>query len=190
MSCIYKNKGSGRHCSKEGKEGQFCPGSGAFLKCYTPSDPLHDVDFSKLQIINIDNYEADIDKLKELLEKNPGRVGIIPVDSLPEIEVVERPPYCKFCFNARVYEPTMEEQLDPQNTPLTDDNDSSSHVVGENMRPYRSITINSGNGEPLNIEFLEWAVTRERWETVGKYYPKFCPECGRRLDEYEKNNCD
>lgn len=24
MSCIYKNKGSGRHCSKEGNEGQFC----------------------------------------------------------------------------------------------------------------------------------------------------------------------
>lgn len=38
MSCIYKNKGSGRHYSKEGKEGQFCPGSSAFLSCYIPSD--------------------------------------------------------------------------------------------------------------------------------------------------------
>jgi len=185
MSCIYKNKGSGRHCSKEGKEGQFCPGSGAFLKCYTPSDPLHDVDFSKLQIVNIDNYEEDVDKLKELLEKNPGRVGIISVDSLPDVEVIERPPYCKFCFNARVYQPT-EDDLLTGNT-LDDTNDSSSIVVGEHMRPYRSIMINSGNGEPLNIEFLEWAVTRDRWETVGKYYPKFCPECGRRLDEYDED---
>lgn len=185
MSCIYKNKGSGRHCSKEGKEGQFCPGSGAFLKCYTPSDPLKDVDFSKLQIINIDNYEADVDKLKELLEKHPGHVGIIPIDTLPDVEFVERPPYCKFCFNARVYQPTEDELL--TGSTLDDTNDSSSIVVGEHMRPYRSIMINSGNGEPLNIEFLEWASTRERWETVGKYYPKFCPECGRRLDEYDED---
>ena len=95
--------------------------------------------------------------------------------------------YCKYCFNARIYEPTEEEIL--LGNVLDDNNDSSSHVVGEkNMRPYRSIMINSGNGEPLNIEFLEWASTRERWETVGLYHPKFCPECGRRLDEYQKDN--
>ncbi len=187
MNCIYKNKGSMRHCAKEGKEGQFCPGSGAFLKCYTPSDPLDDVDFSKIQIINMDNYEEDIAKLKELMEKNPGRVGVIPIDSLPDVEVVERLPYCKFCFNARVYEPTEEELMDSMNTPLTDENDSSSHVVGKHMRPYRSIMLNSGNGKPLNIEFLEWSSARERWETVGLYYPKYCPECGRRLDEYDED---
>lgn len=188
MSCIYKNKGSRRRHSKDDKEGQFCLGSSALLNCYTPLDSLNDVDFNKLQTMNIDNYEAEIDKLKEMLEKNPERIGIIPVDSIPEIEVVERPPYCKFCFNARVYQPTDDDLL-TGNT-LDDTNDSRSIVVGEHMRPYRSIMINSGNGEPLNIEFLEWASTRERWETVGKYYPKFCPECGRRLDEYEKNNCD
>ena len=145
MSCIYKNKNTMRLCAKEGNVGVFCPGSGAFMSCYTTEDML------------------------------------------PDVKVVERPPYCKFCFNARVYEPTEEEQMNPFNTELTDDNDSSSIVVGKHMRPYRSIMINSGHGEPLNIEFLEWAVTRERWETVGKYYPKFCPECGRRLDEYDED---
>lgn len=91
--------------------------------------------------------------------------------------------YCKYCFNARIYEPTEEDIL--LGNILDDNNDSSSHVVGENMRPYRSIMINSGNGKPLNIEFLEWASTRERWETVGEYHPKYCPECGRRLNEYD-----
>lgn len=187
MGCIYKNKGSRNHCSRAGKEGRFCPGSGAMMSCYTAGESFNDVDFSKMQIIQLNNYEFDIEKLKEELRLNPGHVGIISIDSIPEVEIVqERPPYCKFCFNTRVYEPTIEEQLDPQNTPLTDDNDSSSHVVGESMRPYRSIMINSGNGKPLNIEFLEWSPYRERWETVGLYHPKYCPECGRRLNEYDE----
>ena len=93
MNSIYKNKDSGRHCSKEGKEGQFCPGSGAFLNCYTPSNPLNAMDLSKLQIINIDNYKADVDKLKELLEKNPGRVEIIPADTLQDVEIVTKSNY-------------------------------------------------------------------------------------------------
>lgn len=187
MACIYKNKNSMNHCSRAGKEGRFCPGTGAMMGCYTAGESFSDVDFSKMQIVQLDNFELDIEKLKEQLRLNPGRVGVISIDSIPDVEVVqERPPYCKFCFNARVYEPTMEEQLDPQNTPLTDNNDSSSHVVGENMRPYRSVMINSGNGKPLNIEFLEWSPYRERWETVGLYHPKYCPECGRRLNEYDE----
>ena len=35
-------------------------------------------------------------------------------------------PYCKYCFNARVYKPTDEELMDPFATELTDENDSSS----------------------------------------------------------------
>lgn len=131
-------------------------------------------------------WKSEKEYLAKLMREQP--ITVIPDKDTSDVEVIERPPYCKFCFNARVYQPT-EDDLLTGNT-LDDTNDSSSFVVGENMRPYRSIMINSGNGEPLNIEFLEWAVTRERWETVGKYYPKFCPECGRRLDEYEKNNCD
>lgn len=99
-------------------------------------------------------------------------------------EVRDNPPYCNFCFNARVYEPTLEEQLDPFNTELTDENDSSSCSIGT-CNPSTSIMLNSGNGKPVNIEFRTWSSKAEYWITVGRYYPKFCPECGRRLDEYE-----
>lgn len=184
MSCIYKDT-SGRHCAKESKEGQFCPGSGVFLSCYTPSDPLHDIDFSKIQIVKIDNYEAEVDKLKELLEKNPGRVGIIPIDTSPDVEVVERPPYCKHCFNARVYEPTDEERMNPFATELTDDNDSSSISIGKSSMGTRFM-ISSGHGEPVRIELDKFLELRQEWVTVGQYYPKYCPECGRRLNEYDE----
>jgi hypothetical protein len=43
--------------------------------------------------------------------------------------------------------------------------------------------LNSGGGEAVNIEVCE--LYNGRWHTVGKYYPKFCPECGRSLLEYE-----
>lgn len=187
MSCIYKDKGSGRHCSKEGKEGQFCPGSGAFLKCYTPPELPHNIDSNIEHALTSDNYKAEIDQLKELLEKNPCSISIIPIDTIPDVEVVERPSYCKFCFNARVYRPTDEEMIDPFSTELTDDNDLSSCGVGQCYSKERRFTINSGNGKPVNIEFEEWSSKAERWITVGRYYPKFCPECGRRLDEYEED---
>lgn len=187
MSCIYKNKGSRQHCSKAGKEGQFCPGSGAFLKCYTPSNSLQDVDFSKMRAIEVTNYEEDIDKLKELLKKNPGQVSVISIDTLPDVEFVERPPYCKYCFNARVYKPTEEELMDPFATELTDENDSSSCGVGKSSGGTRFM-ISSGCGEPVRIEIDKFLELRQEWITVGKYYPKYCPECGRRLDEYDESN--
>lgn len=186
MSYIYKSP-CGRHCTKEGKEEQCSQDSGALTGCYTPQESVHDIDFKNLKIIHIDyGAELDVDKLKELLQKYPGQISIISKDTHSTVEVVERPLYCKYCFNARVYEPTEEEIMDPFATELTDDNDSSSIVVGEHMRPNRSIMINSGNGKPLNIEFLEWNSTREQWETVGLYHPKYCPECGRKLDEYDE----
>lgn len=95
-------------------------------------------------------------------------------------------PYCKYCFNARVYKPTLAEQLDPYDTELTDENDSSSCVVGKNIDGY-TVMINSGHGEPVNLEFMQWSDKVGRWQTVGKYKPKYCPECGRRLDEYDND---
>ena len=95
--------------------------------------------------------------------------------------------YCKYCFNARIYKPTDEERMDPYNTELTDENDYSSCGVGHCSYRKRFM-ITSGYGEPLRIEFEEYFPDDESWHIVGKYYPKYCPECGRRIDEYEKDN--
>ena len=92
--------------------------------------------------------------------------------------------YCKFCFNARIYKPTEEEMMDPFNTELTDENDSSSCGVGHTVQDLRYM-ISSGHGEPVRIEIDRWNSNVHEWITVGKYYPKYCPECGRRLNEYE-----
>ena len=100
------------------------------------------------------------------------------------IAETERKPYCKFCFNARIYEPTEEEMMNPFNTELTDENDSSSCGVGFSSTNVRFM-ITSGHGEPVRIEIDRWSDTLREWTTVGKYYPKYCPECGRRLNEYE-----
>lgn len=94
--------------------------------------------------------------------------------------------YCNFCFNARVYEPSTEEDL--YCNPLTDENDLSFHGVGDSQdtaNGYR-VMIASGAGKPLRIEFDWWFDKRKEWVNVSRYYPKYCPECGRRLDEYEK----
>ena len=97
----------------------------------------------------------------------------------------DKPPYCKYCFNARVYKPTDEELMDPFATELTDENDSSSCSVGNSSAGTRFM-ITSGHGEPVRIEIDKFLELRQAWVTVGKYYPKYCPECGRRLDEYDK----
>ena len=93
--------------------------------------------------------------------------------------------YCKYCFNARVYKPTDEELMDPFSTELTDENDYSSCSVGHCFSRNRRFMINSGNGHPVNIEFEEWTEEMPEWHRVGIYYPKYCPECGRILNEYD-----
>ena len=89
--------------------------------------------------------------------------------------------YCKFCFNARIYEPDEDDLYDPN--PLTDENDSSSCGVGHSGAGVRMM-ISSGYGEPVRIEADKFIELRQEWITVAKYYPKYCPECGRRLNEY------
>lgn len=78
---------------------------------------------------------------------------------------------CRCCLNARVY----------PGEGLDDSNDFSSHAVGDWSLGY-SMMINAGHGEPVNMEYRKWNGTQ--WETVGVYKPKYCPECGRRLNEY------
>ena len=92
--------------------------------------------------------------------------------------------YCRFCFNSRVYQ---EPEDDWFSEPLTDENDSCSITVGKASKG-RQIYISSGHGEPTRIEFDEWSDECERWITTARYYPKYCPECGRKIDEYEGEN--
>ena len=90
--------------------------------------------------------------------------------------------YCRFCFNSRVYQTTEDDWF---STPFTDENDSSSISVGDACK-HRRILISSGHGEPTRIEFDEWFEDNQRWITTAQYYPKYCPECGRKIDEYER----
>lgn len=89
---------------------------------------------------------------------------------------------CHFCYNAYVWakEPKTEEDYFDEG--LHDDNDGSSCSIGKSGDSF-SIMFNSGMGKPCEIEFRNWY--NGRWHTVGYYYPKFCPECGRLLDEYK-----
>lgn len=92
--------------------------------------------------------------------------------------------YCCFCFNSRIYEETEDDWL---GTPFTDENDSSSITVGHSCKD-RRVFISSGYGEPTRIEFDEWFGDNQGWVTTAKYYPKYCPECGRKIDEYERRD--
>lgn len=102
------------------------------------------------------------------------------------IPPTERKPYCKYCFNSRIYEPSDEEVMSPFYSYLTDKNDFSSCSVGHCYDKHRRFMISSGNGMPVKLEFEMFDSSNDGWYPLGVYYPKFCPECGRRLNEYEK----
>lgn len=88
---------------------------------------------------------------------------------------------CQFCYNAHVWSKEPHSEEDYFDGGLHDNNDFSSATIGF-LDDRHQLYINSGNGEAVNLELCEWF--NGRWHTVGKYFPKFCPECGRRLDEY------
>lgn len=78
---------------------------------------------------------------------------------------------CVFCYNAR---------LDDE---LTDDNDYSAISIDCNSDGYRMMFC-SGWGRPPRIEAEKWN-EKMGWKIIGQYIPKFCPECGRKIDEYK-----
>lgn len=82
---------------------------------------------------------------------------------------------CYLCDNARL------------NNGLEDYNDFSSSCIGSFSQDCR-IMLTSGSGKPLRIEIARWCEEAERWVDIGFYYPKFCPECGREIWEYENDN--
>ena len=95
---------------------------------------------------------------------------------------------CKFCFNAHVYADLPKIEEDYSDEGLHDGNDFSSSTIGHGSSKTQMF-INSGNGEAVNIEVCRWVEGgyrgKDGWATVAKYYPKYCPECGRKLDEYK-----
>ena len=76
---------------------------------------------------------------------------------------------CRLCDNAKI------------NSDLLPNEDFSSRDMGLNLPGHR-IMLSSGAGLPLRIESEEW--NGDSWHMVGKYYPKYCPECGRKIVEY------
>jgi hypothetical protein len=89
---------------------------------------------------------------------------------------------CHFCFNAHVWAKLPHEE-DYFDEGLHDENDFSSCGIGCAESKYQ-MYFNSGNGQACNIELCTWH-EGYGWSPVARYYPKFCPECGRELDEYQ-----
>ena len=91
---------------------------------------------------------------------------------------------CRFCLNA---------YSDPEGE-LTPDNDLSYSTIGQSNSGYR-LMLGCGGREPLRIlsgVWKQYPVTSKSydgisgtWSDVAVYYPKFCPECGRELKEFE-----
>ena len=80
---------------------------------------------------------------------------------------------CRMCLNARI------------DDELTDDNDLSYISVGSCEKYFR-VLIASGDRKPVRILFEDQC--GPFWCPVGEYYPLYCPNCGRKLSEYERGN--
>ena len=88
---------------------------------------------------------------------------------------------CRFCENNRT---NPEWELDEEQV-------SYAMTIGRFERGYR-IMFNKVPNQPLCIEFDYWRedFKPSQYQLVGYYYPKFCPECGRKIDEYDRSKFD
>jgi hypothetical protein len=88
---------------------------------------------------------------------------------------------CRFCANNRT-NPEWE---------LYEDQVSYAMTIGKFEKGYR-LMLNKDPYRPLEIEVDKWneKLNPPIWQTIGAYYPKFCPECGRKIDEYDRSKFD
>ena len=89
---------------------------------------------------------------------------------------------CHFCYNAHVWASELDNTEDYFDEGLNDNNDGSSCGIGTACKGYQ-IWFNSGMGVPCNVEVGTWKES-SGWVPIARYYPQFCPVCGRKLDEY------
>jgi hypothetical protein len=89
---------------------------------------------------------------------------------------------CRFCANNRV---------DPDLAELDEAQCSYAMTRGLTEKGFR-IMLNKDPYKPLEITFDYWRedLKPPQWIQVGGYYPKFCPECGRKIDEYDREKFD
>ena len=88
---------------------------------------------------------------------------------------------CRFCANNRA---NPEWELDEEQV-------SYAMTVGMTEKGYR-VMINKDPYRPLEITFDAWndKLKTPQWQQMGGYYPKYCPECGRKIDEYDRRKFD
>lgn len=78
---------------------------------------------------------------------------------------------CFFCDNAII------------NPELDSNSDYACKVIGDMPDRYR-LCLCTGFGKPTRIEYDVFNDQYGMWCTHGVYYPKYCPECGRKIYEY------
>lgn len=85
---------------------------------------------------------------------------------------------CYMCDNARI------------NDDLTDETDFGSFSLGsfncDFDKGYHAM-ISTGYSKPLRVKFSHYNEKIREWEIVGIFYPKYCPNCGREIYEYGRN---
>jgi len=122
------------------------------------------------QIVNQMQNDHRLEAVGHMSEFDAFRAALKRLKGMGDGTTTEKP-HCRMCINARVV---------PE---LTDDNDLSFHGIGDCERDWR-LMIQSGGGRPMEIQVEAWL--GNQWGLIGTYQPKFCPECGRELDEYRK----
>lgn len=88
---------------------------------------------------------------------------------------------CRFCENNRT---NPEWELDEEQV-------SYAMTIGRTENGIRMM-LTKNPYEPLMITIDRWneKLRPPQWQLVGYYYPKFCPECGRKIDEYDRTKFD